>query len=401
MQSKIQSWPPARFLYAALAVMPILAVFMPRAFSFFPALAGLALFLACGRPRELLDRRIFYPLLVLGGLALFSTLWSIHPLYTLKKSLVALATLLPAGLLASFALHIPAEEMRPYVRRISVALAAGALLIGLEIALGFPFQHVLLQLGRLDRISASHANRSVVAVLLLGLPALIALPRGRLKAALAAALLFMAGLTASQSSQLAFVIAALFALAFPFRRRLAYNALMAIIAALVFAAPLLAIWAFGALGTEVNSLPFLGKGSGFGAQRLEIWDFVSRYIAQHPCLGYGMEATRQVTDFGNAQRFFHHPTVLHPHNFALQAWIEFGALGALVVASLIVALLTLLRGLPDAARVALPGFMALLSISAMGYGMWQGWWLGLVLSVAAFNIIFARLAIQGGAGLRQ
>src|SRR5690606_13832423 len=92
---------------------------------------------------------------------------------------------------------------------------------------------------------------------------------------LAALLLAMLSLTASQSSQLASVLAVIFFFAFPCNRRAAWAVLGAALCLLVLAAPFVAIWMFAHMAQDVNAMPFFGAGGGFGGQRLEIWDFVS------------------------------------------------------------------------------------------------------------------------------
>jgi O-antigen ligase len=81
------------------------------------------------------------------------------------------------------------------------------------------------------------------------------------------------------------------------------------------------------------------------AHRLLIWDFVSERIAERPLLGWGMDSSRAVPGgtghpdaamlaaFGLAAKsdWFSYAQLLplHPHNLALQVWLELGAVGAL------------------------------------------------------------------------
>jgi O-antigen ligase len=80
---------------------------------------------------------------------------------------------------------------------------------------------------------------------------------------------------------------------------------------------------------------------------------------------------------------------LHPHNAALQVWLELGAPGAALFA-LIVAILW-----GALARVTWPPLFAAaagagLTIAIIGcfgtYGIWQEWWLG-TLSLALFLVL--------------
>ena len=80
---------------------------------------------------------------------------------------------------------------------------------------------------------------------------------------------------------------------------------------------------------------------------------------------------------------------MHPHNFALQLWIEFGLLGASISAAWISALVYLISKQPNilARRISLATLIATLSIASMGYGIWQGWWIGLLFYACATVII--------------
>jgi O-antigen ligase len=86
------------------------------------------------------------------------------------------------------------------------------------------------------------------------------------------------------------------------------------------------------------------------------------------------------------------PSILHPHNFALQFWVEYGITGALACLALCGAALRALyvRREHPAARFALAGLAATLSVGAMGYGIWQGWWLGLLMLQLAWAAALLR-----------
>jgi hypothetical protein len=62
-------------------------------------------------------------------------------------------------------------------------------------------------------------------------------------------------------------------------------------------------------------------------QRLEIWDFIARRVMEDPVTGFGVDATRSITDFDSTTTYFPTNHILHPHNTPLQLWIEFGVFG--------------------------------------------------------------------------
>jgi O-antigen ligase len=141
--------------------------------------------------------------------------------------------------------------------------------------------------------------------------------------------------------------------------------------------------------------------------RLVIWDFTVARIAEKPLTGWGLEASRAMPG-GRAQpdtatldrlnitnpaqrAFLANPHVevmpLHPHNGALQLWLELGGIGALLGAVLMLAL-----GFA-ASRSAVPavgaGMLASAAVTGMlSFGLWQAWWVAsLLLAMVALHVI--------------
>ena len=140
--------------------------------------------------------------------------------------------------------------------------------------------------------------------------------------------------------------------------------------------------------------------------RLVIWDFTVARIAEKPLTGWGLEASRAMPG-GRAQpdtatldrlnitnpaqrSFLASPHVevmpLHPHNGALQIWLELGGIGALLGAVLMLAL-----GFA-ASRSAVPavgaGMLASAAVTGMlSFGLWQAWWVAsLLLAMVALHL---------------
>ncbi len=105
--------------------------------------------------------------------------------------------------------------------------------------------------------------------------------------------------------------------------------------------------------------------------RLDIWAFVSSLIAERPLRGWGLDASRA---FGSA-------IPLHPHNAAIQIWLELGALGAALAGALIgwigSALTATSRVNPSLAAAGAGSLTAYLVIGSLSFGVWQEWWLAL------------------------
>jgi O-antigen ligase len=188
-------------------------------------------------------------------------------------------------------------------------------------------------------------------------------------------------------------------------------------AVLGLAAPRLGPRLVGAgVGVVILLMPFLvaflpqipsGGLSGSAAHRLVVWDFTAQRIAEKPILGWGLEASRampggraqpdaatldRLNIRAPAQRDFlamSHVEVmpLHPHNGALQLWLELGVIGALIGAALMLAL-----GIA-ASRSAAPavgaGMLASAAVTGMlSFGLWQAWWVAsLLLAIIALVLV--------------
>jgi len=105
------------------------------------------------------------------------------------------------------------------------------------------------------------------------------------------------------------------------------------------------------------------------AQRLGYWSHSLDAIAVHPIRGWGLDASRA----------FSPEIILHPHNGALQLWLELGVPGAVCAALFWAFLLRRLsRERADlAAAAACASAAAYLLFGAVNFGVWQEWWLGL------------------------
>jgi O-antigen ligase len=116
------------------------------------------------------------------------------------------------------------------------------------------------------------------------------------------------------------------------------------------------------------------------AHRLQIWHFTAGAIMERPVAGWGLNASRALP--GGREEFAPgaRRLPLHPHNAVLQWWVELGAVGAALAASLGLAAIqgaARLRsagGMPiQAAAFAL--FASGMLIASVGYGIWQSWWM--------------------------
>ena len=314
-----------------------------------------------------------------------SMVWAPQPLRALGTA-VQLGLFIALGAAASRAVAADPASRPAVLRAAGLGLLAGIVVAGADFATGNALRAAVRGLSEIPARLAFGLKPAASAMALL-LPLLAVLPntpawlRGLLLAGCAAVLAALPG----ESAKLAVLAAALAGGAAWLAPRLAPRLLGGGLAVLILATPLL-------LG------PVLARGVPAGgmapsaAHRLLIWDFVIDRIAERPLLGWGMEASRAIP--GNTatpspavlERFgLTGPAVawlpsaqllpLHPHNGALQLWLELGLPGAMLGAALA---LLLGRAAARSARPAVASAMlaAGAATAMLSFGAWQEWWIG-------------------------
>ena len=123
------------------------------------------------------------------------------------------------------------------------------------------------------------------------------------------------------------------------------------------------------------------------AHRLCIWEFTSARILEKPLFGWGLDSSRSIPG-GEVECIEDGPSLaLHPHNAALQVWLELGLVGAFALAALVAmafrVVATLPPGMPIAGGAA--ALVSALTTAALSYGIWQNWWIA-VLALMAMTI---------------
>jgi exopolysaccharide production protein ExoQ len=123
--------------------------------------------------------------------------------------------------------------------------------------------------------------------------------------------------------------------------------------------------------------------------RLLIWRFTGKRIAERPVFGWGLDSARAIPGGAVEVRPAQAQLPLHPHDAALQLWLELGAPGAVLFA-LFVGLLWLWLAevpWPPLYAAAAGGSLAAATVIAFtAWGIWQEWWLG-TLGLALFAVL--------------
>ena len=383
-------------------IFAVIVIEFPRSLAFMPGvmcLATLGYIYGKDKIKPALPKLSLFILIGITALAALSSLWAIDSGYALERS----GKLIPvffAGLVCiSAAKTLKHSMIRPVIMMLGTLICAGGTLTLFDLNANYSAHKFFRGLDAETFIWPAAFNRGTVVLSFSWIAVFsyfIFIKKSIKSAALITAPpLALMAFTDSQSTQLALLVALIFLFAFPVNCKISVYALGGLICALTLAAPFFTPLLYTQADT-INNLPFLGQGMGYAGPRLEIWDYVGRYVQQNPLFGYGLEATRNITDFDSAEKFIEGNTILHPHNFALQLWIEFGVIGALAGCAVIITLLRQIMQLehPAVKRAALAMFMAVLSISATGYGMWQSWWIGTLLFTTAQIILLKRAAAE-------
>ncbi len=400
-----QRWQKERLYGLAVILVPGIAAFIavlsPRFLAFWPGVAGFILLAAYPfvfdrqALRAAVPRPILLWLLGITALAGASSFWAIDPAFAVERTAKMALVLFGGFLFYIVARAVPAQMVLPHIRVLGVCLLTATGLVLIELLAGFPLYKLMKDIADAQAVNHSVMNRSMVALLCLAFPFLGLLFWPQDRRMIISVFLLVGGLalvTHSQSAQIGVILGLICFFAFPYSRAAAWRIVTILLIAGTVLAPFLAAFLFQTVSESVNTMPFLGHGSGYGGQRLEIWDAVGRYALQSPLWGHGIEAARAVGAFEMQGLYRKSPTVLHPHNFAIQLWIEFGLLGVAVCAALFWQLLGgLSRCQYAAARIGLPAFAVILSAASFGYGLWQSWFLGLMILTFAFAKLAMRL----------
>jgi O-antigen ligase len=372
-------------LTLCLCLLPPLLALVPRGAAPLAAVAGLfASGLVIARPGPSLAP-LLPPAIIAGALAAWgglSALWSIDPGRSLLLA-ARLCGLFAAGLaLAAAAGRIAAP------RRLILALLAGTAL-GIALALAD-----LATAGGLSRyvsvrpFGGPRLNQAAAWAALMLLPsAVLLVARGQRMLALAAAAA-LAGTVYGLDDTTAKValVASLCVAGLAYLRRAATARAAAVLAVLAILTAPVTLPRLARLPHVFAAAEAFKSSAG---HRLLIWSFAGDRIAERPFVGWGLDSARAIPggkdEIGPGESWL----PLHPHDGAIQVWLELGAPGA--------ALLALLLGwlwlaLGDAAwprgyaAAAAGSLAAALIIATSGWGIWQEWWIA-TLELAAFAIL--------------
>jgi exopolysaccharide production protein ExoQ len=329
-------------------------------------------------------------LLLWGGI---SAGWSIDP----WRSLLIDARL--SGLIAAGLALVAAAGLIAAPRRLALLLLAGTglamILAGGDLASGGGVTRYL----SVRPFAASRFNQIAAWMALLLLPtAALLIGRHRHWLALAAAAMMAAAvcLLADTTAKIG-LAASLPVAALCYCRRAAVARVAAALAvALILTAPL----SLPQLARLPGVFTAVDTFKGSAGHRLLIWSFTGDRIAERPFAGWGLDAARAIPGGADEIRPGQQWLPLHPHDAALQVWLELGAPGAALFALLVGWLWLRLGGVPWPrvyAAAAAGSLTAALAPTSASWGIWEEWWLG-ALALALFAIIVAARVAAADSG---
>lgn len=367
-------------LAGTFALTPLLAWLAPLGFAPLVALAGLLTLPAIHLRRD--DWSTAAAVLVLVGWAMLSVRWSPYKPPDLEGN-TALKLALQAPLY--WAAVCAARRASPAARTLAIRLlvwgmAALAVVLLVEALFGARVYMLLKTLigdseaDRWDLAQRNVGNGGFILALFWAPAGLAALRVGGLSwlaglmLASLALLTFSFGPDAPLLAAMAGIAAALAVIRWP---RLAPRVL-AVFAGLFM---LLAPWIVLAARNSGLLQAAQAAAPQSWADRIGYWGNAANWAAADPVLGWGLDASRM---FSPGIR-------LHPHDAALQIWMELGMVGALAAAivwGMTFARMSRVRpGLIAGAQAAAAA--AYFVIGAVSFGVWQEWWLALGALAAA------------------
>ncbi|KIL97812.1 Lipid A core O-antigen ligase [Paramagnetospirillum magnetotacticum MS-1] len=348
-------------------------------------------------------------LLILGCALIWMTiglLWALDVLQALK-TLTGLILLFSGGPLVVAAAGRLDDAGR---KRVRIALVLGVL-VGLGLAAAEvikigPGSFLHPQRSHLDQAFNGRISRGLtVSALLIG-PALIAAWRlGRPRLTIAMALLAAFAIFGGHSlaAKLPILLAPLVIWGVIRNPGLCARLTMGGSIAVILAFPLLSM-----VPPPQETMDRLSLLPNSAHHRLTIWNFTATRILEHPLRGWGLDGSRNIPGAEEnvlVMRRFNVPygagpdgvplneqlLPLHPHSGPGQIWLELGAVGVVMLCSLIIVLarrITTVRNPLDAAVTA-QGIVVGIVVSSVSYGVWQSWWLCSVWLAAALAMAVA------------
>lgn len=379
-------------------MIPVIMIDMPRSIATFSSALAVLFFPAyiyIFKQRPKLSETVIYFVVVILALATASLLWAKFEDITAKHIIKLLIVLPPQILLISLVHAINTEQVKKYSIFFCYGLIIGSLLLCFEyLSDGILFK-TIRGLPLDQYLNHSEFNRGITALVIYSFSAwtfLCSKTQSKwLRVLFIVPLLLALVLTESRAAQLAMIAGFAAFFLFPYKYKQAWNTLKILLIAVIITAPFLLPYIYKNYAATIQNAPMME--SAFAGHRLEIWDFASRYALKEPLHGHGLKVTGAIQDFDSAHIYSSSQTILHPHNFVVQIWIEFGLIGAIIASAMMFYIITLVQNKFSIAqqRILLPTFATIFVPAMVSFGMWQSWWIALIFHGTAIALLACKI----------
>jgi len=385
-------WQEATLELAAFLLVPILTL-APRGVPLVLAVSGIAaatLVWSRGSPDRASLRTPALLVGLLAALGALSAAWSIDPL----RSLIIAARL--AGIFAA-GLSLAAAAPRVNPRRLLIFLMAG-MLVGIpaamvELATGGALSHLAFE----RPFAATRMNFASMTMAILLFPlAAVGVRKGRpaiiaIVVAMVGAMVATIWMLSDTTAKGALLIGVAAGVLFYLGPR-AVPRLAAVLSVLVVVTAPVTFPRIERYRPLVEATANLKRSA---VHRLLIWSFAGDRIAERPLIGWGLDSSRAIP--GGAEKIS--PNLpewlpVHPHNAALQIWLELGVPGATLFALTIAFLFVALGrgGWPRSYRAACGASMTIaLAPAFSAWGIWNETWQSMLWFSAFLVLALSRL----------
>jgi exopolysaccharide production protein ExoQ len=368
----MQTWWKNAFCLGAFAILPV-AVVSSQGLTLLLVLTGLGALIA----GDLKGRRSItaVPILLGSGVAwaALTSLWAVAPKDALGLAGSLAVLFIVIVLLMDRAQSITTSQRTVIGTMLIAGFGVGVALLGLELVADLPLAKLVRgpRLGQ-DNLELSLLNPALTVLMLMAWPVGFVVWQRWKRAAILVliAVTVLVWLGSSVTAWIAMVAGAgAFALIALFGRRGATGLGFAAAVA-VLAAPMIA-----QVVTPDRVEQILEGVRPSAIHRIYTWEFTADRIAEHPFVGWGLDSSRAIPG-GQALVVENGQAVsLHPHNAALQIWLELGLPGAAILAVLLSVIARGIANLPRTAMApAAASFVTAIVFSSLSFGIWQNWW---------------------------
>jgi O-antigen ligase len=139
--------------------------------------------------------------------------------------------------------------------------------------------------------------------------------------------------------------------------------------------------------------------TGHSKERVALWSSFGSAVRKDPILGGGFGVSPKMAETQVAKKVPRSErrmlAIGHPHNAALQIWVELGAVGAVLALAVIFLTLRAVARHPHLVRSASLALIAgAAPVALVGHGAWQGWWAASLGAAMIWTLAAARFQTE-------